>query len=110
MKLIQLLTNLFCVAALLLIQVEGLAFVTAIVNPVATLRAVNPIRIFSGAGLPKESFVLQSHSGVASTKGLLSDEKPKADDDDVMVRVQRSQMVDLVYERSLERMNSFATE
>ena len=98
-----------CLVVLLsaVVQVEGLAFVTAIVNPVAGIRALNPIRMFSprsvdnAGGLHAHDAADVSSAAASSVEDHIIDET---------IKNHRNQIVDLVYMRSLERMNSFGVE
>ena len=120
MKIQQLTSILFFAMALVYLQVEqvqGLAFVTAVVNPIA-LRAVNPLRFFSKSPTPSTATITADAKSALMAHPSLSSAKPtkkKSSNEQFIVsdesmRLERSQMVDLVYERSLERMNSFSTQ
>jgi hypothetical protein len=97
-------------------EVDGLVFVTAKVN---TIAALNTIKMFSSRQmrLPSRDDQVISSALKAPTRkntrmqqALTPDSVPqKAFNDDTIQQI-RSEMVDLVYERSLERMNNFLAE
>jgi hypothetical protein len=98
-------------------QVEGLVFVTAKVNSIA---ALNPIKMFSFRQMPFPSSrdtqvvssALKAHNEkhTRAQRAVQPDAIPKPAFDDQAIQQLRSEIVDLVYERSLERMNSFLVE
>ena len=102
----------------IIVPAESLAFVSLFVRtPVAALQAVTPTGTLSASQqqLPATR-ALQAHSRQFRTseddrllRVLESTEaRPEFSHDDDTIRNQRSQIVDLVYERSLERMNGFS--
>jgi len=88
-------------------SVHGLAFVASMmrvptVGPVATLKSL-------GRSRPRST--MTSTLDGAATTAVLDEIPPKQDTtsfDDESVRAMRNEMVDIVYQRSLERLNGFA--
>ena len=103
--------------------VESLSFVTAIANPMAALRAVNPVKVFtlstSRLSANNEAFSSaldipnpDTEDGIALYSSSHSS-APAAFEfghDDETIQRHRNQIVDLVYSRSLDRMNQFLDE
>lgn len=104
---------------------EGLAFVTSIMRTPIPLLALNPLKILANrksASTPSPSTAavsstvsaLQAHGeALPLQKQQVGGAATTSDDfvmDDASLRTFRSEVVDLVYARSLDRMNGFASE
>jgi hypothetical protein len=102
-------TNLLLVATFFLSSVDGLAFVTFIMRP-----AINPFKTMHTASTPSVAHL----SNAANTNSIsLRQEaaacklQPKNDDtfgSDASTRAYRSEMLDLVYQRQLDWLDSFS--
>ena len=94
-------------------SVQGLAFVASMmrvptVGPVAALKLLGrgrgrtqPVSLMEGPVT-----VLDAQSGVLNTK----DDTYKFGADDDSVKAMRNEMVDIVYQRSMQRLDGFATQ
>ncbi|CAB9511994.1 expressed unknown protein [Seminavis robusta] len=98
--------------ASLLCRVEALVFVTAKINPVAAIKAVNPINVFSSR-VPHDtnafSTALNAREKHVKMAARLLDSSSFGHSDDT-IQSHRDEIVDLVYLRSLQRMNGFGVE
>jgi len=89
-------------------SVEGLAFVVArIVNPIAALKALGSSRESASALRSQHTDSMRPilPQDIAVVQTMTKPHDFSHDDD--TIRNHRSAIVDLVYERSLERMNGF---
>ena len=91
---------------------DGLAFVTSIMRtplvPVAALRAINPFpsNVVLNQASTHSEVTMANHN---QATGAAEAASPKPVVEDTTTLAQRHEMVDLVYARSLERMNAFAS-
>lgn len=95
-------------------KTEGLAFVASamrspMVGPVAALKSLGRVRSPTPTTAADGPIVLNAgairNEEVESSKSVLNSYEFGKDDDSV--RAMRSEMVDLVYQRSLDRLDSF---
>ena len=106
----------FCLAAFVVNapSVQGLAFVASMmrvptVGPVAALKFLGRRgrnQPSSSSPMDGSGTVLKAQANVLSTKEIYK----FGADDDASVKAMRNEMVDIVYQRSMQRLDGFATQ